>query len=87
MSWKLQDASLTEKHELWIAKHGRIYKDPAEEEKHFNIFKDNVEYIESMNSAWNWPYKLSINEFSDQTNKEFKASRNRCKSLHEPRLM
>lgn len=70
-----------------MAKHRRVYKDAAEKERRFNIFKDNVEYIESMNSAGNRPYKLSINEFADKTKEEFKASRNGYKRPHEPRSM
>ncbi|MBA0804246.1 hypothetical protein Gohar_003843 [Gossypium harknessii] len=41
----------------------------------FKIFKSNVEFIESFNAAGNRGYRLSINEFADQTN-EFKAYRN-----------
>ncbi|KAH1072025.1 hypothetical protein J1N35_024353 [Gossypium stocksii] len=41
----------------------------------FKIFKSNVEFKELFNAAGNRGYKLSINEFADQTN-EFKAYRN-----------
>ncbi|KDO63329.1 hypothetical protein CISIN_1g047793mg, partial [Citrus sinensis] len=75
-SRKLQEASLSEKHEQWMSKYGKVYKNPEEKEKRFRIFKDNVEFIESLNAAGNKPYKLSINEFADQTNQEFKAFRN-----------
>ncbi|KAK7830486.1 vignain [Quercus suber] len=75
----LHDASLTQTHEEWIAKYGKVYKDAAEKERRFNIFNDN-----SFNAAGNRPYKLSINEFADQTNEEFKASRNGYRS---PRLL
>ena len=57
-SRSLQDASMYEKHKLWMARYGREYKGMEEEEKRFNIFKDNVEYIESFNKATNKPYKL-----------------------------
>ncbi|KAI3934661.1 hypothetical protein MKX01_012201 [Papaver californicum] len=46
-----------------------------EKEKRLNIFKANVEFIESSNVG-NKPYKLSVNEFADQTIEEFKTSRN-----------
>ena len=78
-SRSLQDASLYEKHKQWMARYGRVYKDASEEEKRFNIFKDNVEYIESSNKAANKPYKLGVNQFADLTNEEFKL-RNRFKS-------
>ncbi|XP_057506603.1 senescence-specific cysteine protease SAG39-like [Actinidia eriantha] len=78
-SRSLQDASLYERHKQWTARYGRVYKDTAEEEKRFNIFKDNVEYIESSNKAANKPYTLGVNQFADLTNEEFKL-RNRFKS-------
>lgn len=75
-SRKLQEASLSEKHEQWMSKYGKVYNNPEEKEKRFRIFKDNVEFIELFIAAGNKPYKLSINEFADQTNEEFKAFRN-----------
>ncbi|KAE9599928.1 hypothetical protein Lal_00045848 [Lupinus albus] len=82
MPRKFQDTFLSERHELWIAKHGKVYKDAEEKEKRFKVFKENVEYIESFNAASIKPYKLSINQFADQTNDEFKAYRNGLKRLH-----
>ncbi|KAI9093170.1 hypothetical protein K1719_027184 [Acacia pycnantha] len=75
----LQDASMQERHEEWMARYGKVYEDPQEKEKRLNIFKQNVEYIESSNSAGTKPYKLDINQFADLTNEEFTASRNRFK--------
>ena len=34
-----------------MARYGRTYKDIADKEKRFKMFKDNVEYIESVNNA------------------------------------
>ncbi|TQE03862.1 hypothetical protein C1H46_010526 [Malus baccata] len=53
-----------------------------EKETHFNIFKENMAFIESSNKDANKPYKLSVNQFADLTNEEFKASRNGFKG-HE----
>ncbi|KAG2397106.1 Senescence-specific cysteine protease [Vigna angularis] len=75
----LQDATMYERHEEWMARYGKWYKDPQEREKRFRIFKENVNYIEAFNSAANKPYKLAINQFADLTNEEFIASRNRFK--------
>lgn len=36
----------------------------------FNIFKNNVDLIDSFNNERNQPYKLGINEFADHTNRE-----------------
>jgi KDEL-tailed cysteine endopeptidase len=78
MSRKLQQSSssLQERHEQWMTKYDKVYKDDVEKEKRFMIFKNNVEYIESFNAANNKPYKLSVNHLADLTLEEFKASRN-----------
>ncbi|KAJ7948418.1 Senescence-specific cysteine protease [Quillaja saponaria] len=81
LSRKLNEASLSERHEQWMTKYGKVYSDAAEKEKRFDIFKNNVEFIESFNAAGNQAYKLSINKFADQTNQEFVASRNGYKKL------
>lgn len=85
MSRKLHESlsSMSERHEQWIAKHSKVYKDAAEKEKRFMIFKNNVNYIESFNAAGNKPYKLSVNQLADLTLQEFKASRNGYKKPHE----
>ncbi|KAI9120095.1 hypothetical protein K1719_009064 [Acacia pycnantha] len=75
----LQEASMQERHEQWMIQHGRVYKDIQEKEKRFNIFKQNVEYIEGFNRDGTKPYKLGLNQFADLTNEEFTTSRNRFK--------
>ncbi|MED6140061.1 hypothetical protein PIB30_089580, partial [Stylosanthes scabra] len=67
---------MRERHEQWMVKHGKVYKDVAEKEKRFLIFKENVEFMESFNAAGNKPYKLGVNNLADVTIEEFKASRN-----------
>ncbi|CAL5411387.1 unnamed protein product [Camellia sinensis] len=86
MSRTLYEASMSERHEQWMVDHGRVYQDDAEKEMRFKIFNDNVQFIESFNSAGNRPYKLSINQFADLTNEEFQASRNGYKIPSHPRL-
>jgi len=83
MSRKLHEASLRERHEKWMQENGKVYKDAAEKEKRFLIFKDNVEFIESFNAVGNKPYKLGVNHFADLTVEEFKASRTGFKRPHE----
>ncbi|KAL2494722.1 Senescence-specific cysteine protease SAG12 [Forsythia ovata] len=72
----LQDASMVEKHEQWMAQYGRVYKDNAEKAMRYKIFKENVEYIEAFSKSGTRTYKLGINQFADLTNEEFQASRN-----------
>jgi len=75
----LQEVSMIERHEQWMASYGKVYKDAQEKEKRFQIFKGNVQYIETFNGAGTKPYKLGINQFADLTNEEFTYSRNRFK--------
>jgi hypothetical protein len=54
-SRELQEPSMSARHEQWMATFGKVYADAAEKERRFEIFKDNVEYIESFNTAGNKP--------------------------------
>ncbi|XP_068644914.1 senescence-specific cysteine protease SAG39-like [Aristolochia californica] len=63
------------RHEQWLELHGRSYGSEAEREQRFQIFKANVEFIESFNNAGDKSYTLSINQFADLTDEEFKASK------------
>ncbi|KAI3942881.1 hypothetical protein MKW92_006758 [Papaver armeniacum] len=71
----LHEPTMVDRHQEWMIQYGKVYNNQAEMEKRFNIFKANVEFIESSNVE-NKPYKLSVNEFADQTIEEFKSSRN-----------
>ncbi|XP_070051594.1 senescence-specific cysteine protease SAG39-like [Nicotiana tomentosiformis] len=70
----LQEASMQERHEKWIVRHGREYKDEIEKERHFRIFKENVEFIESFNQNGTQRYKLAINKYADLTTEDFLES-------------
>nr|AJD78155.1 cysteine proteinase SAG12H9 [Hevea brasiliensis]AJF19713.1 cysteine proteinase [Hevea brasiliensis] len=70
------EASMVERHEMWMVQYRRAYEDSTEKERRFKIFKENVEFIDCFNNARNKPYKLGINEFTDLTNEEFRASHN-----------
>ncbi|KAK7405063.1 hypothetical protein VNO78_06240 [Psophocarpus tetragonolobus] len=62
-----------ERHEKWMARYGKVYKDDAEKENRFQIFNNNVQFIESFNAAGDKPFNLSINKFADLHHEEFKA--------------
>ncbi|KAL6134148.1 hypothetical protein ACLB2K_066381 [Fragaria x ananassa] len=81
-SRSLQDVIMYGRYEQWMARYERVYSDIDEKEKRFQIFKENVAFVESSNGEANKPYKLSVNIFADLTNEEFTASRNRFKG-HE----
>ncbi|XP_038973857.1 senescence-specific cysteine protease SAG39-like [Phoenix dactylifera] len=68
------DSLMAARHAQWMVQYGRVYKDAAEKEHRFQIFKANVDYIESTNQAGHRKYKLNINQFADLTTEEFRAS-------------
>lgn len=70
------EGSIAENFEQWKAQHGRTYKDSAENDKRFQIFKDNLVVVERFSNAaiGNRSYKLRLNKFADLTPQEFIAS-------------
>ncbi|PHT95714.1 hypothetical protein T459_03596 [Capsicum annuum] len=70
----LKGLSMLERHEKWMARHGRVYKDEIEKELRFKTFKRNVEFIESFNQNGTRRYKLAVNKYADLTTEEFTAS-------------
>ncbi|KAM7261922.1 hypothetical protein ACFE04_020999 [Oxalis oulophora] len=70
------DLTMSQKFEQWLSTYGRVYEDAIEKDERFNIFKENLERIESHNSVPSKKYKLSVNEFADLANEEFIAMRN-----------
>ncbi|XP_047070688.1 senescence-specific cysteine protease SAG39-like [Lolium rigidum] len=67
------DSSTIARHEQWMAKYGRVYSDAAEKARRLEVFKANVEFIESVNAA-NDKFWLEANQFADMTNDEFRAT-------------
>lgn len=80
LSRSIHEPSMEERHTTWMVQFGKVYKDNAEKEKRFQIFKENVDYIESSNKAGNKPYKQGINQFTDLTKEEFRATYNGYKT-------
>ncbi|XP_075665578.1 ananain-like [Castanea sativa] len=74
MSNTFSESLLSERYELWLAQYGRKHVNSEEQEKRFNIFKDNVEYIDKFNNEGNRTFKLGANKFADLTHEEFLAS-------------
>lgn len=67
------NVSIREKFKDYMATYGRVYESEVEQAKRFEIFKANVEFIETFNNAENRSHKLAINMFTDLTNTEFSA--------------
>ncbi|KAK6939638.1 Peptidase C1A, papain C-terminal [Dillenia turbinata] len=70
-------------YEQWIVEHGKNYNALGEKEKRFEIFKDNLRFIDQHNSQ-NLTYKLGLNRFADLTNEEYR-SRYLGRKIHEKR--
>ncbi|KAF5943909.1 hypothetical protein HYC85_017986 [Camellia sinensis] len=70
----LNEQTMLEMHEQWMARHGRIYKDVEEKNTRFQVFKDNVQHINAFNEGVDGAYKLHVNQFADLTDEEFRAS-------------
>ncbi|MBA0669426.1 hypothetical protein Goklo_029744 [Gossypium klotzschianum] len=68
------ESTIVDKHGQWMVDFSRKYESKLEKEKRLNIFKDNLEYIESFNNGGNRSFKLGLNEFADMTQDEFIAT-------------
>ncbi|CAN6449741.1 unnamed protein product [Victoria cruziana] len=67
------DQEVAQTFEEWMAMHGKSYNDFTDKEKRFEIFKDNLLYIDQHN-AGNHPYELGLNQFSDLTSDEYRLT-------------
>ncbi|RWR82997.1 low-temperature-induced cysteine proteinase [Cinnamomum micranthum f. kanehirae] len=59
-------------YEAWLVEHGKAYNALGEKEKRFEIFKDNLRFIDEHN-AEDHTYKLGLNRFADLSNEEYRA--------------
>ncbi|KAK1439012.1 hypothetical protein QVD17_04827 [Tagetes erecta] len=60
-------------YELWLARHGKTYNALGEKETRFQIFTDNLKFIDDHNFSDNQTYKLGLNQFADLTNDEYRS--------------
>ncbi|MFX6534597.1 C1 family peptidase, partial [Acinetobacter baumannii] len=59
-------------YESWLVQQGKAYNALGEKERRFEIFKDNLKYIDEQNAVPNRSYKLGLNRFADLTNGEYR---------------
>ncbi|KAK8481734.1 hypothetical protein V6N13_121508 [Hibiscus sabdariffa] len=86
MSRTIHDTAIVDKHEQWMVDHGRKYESNLEKEKRLNIFRENLEYIESFNNVGNKSFKLGLNKFADMTHDEFVAAHTGYKMQDRPTM-
>lgn len=70
-SWRT-DEEVMSMYEAWLVKHGKTYNALGEKERRFEIFKDNLRFIDEHNSE-NRTYTVGLNRFADLTNEEYRA--------------
>lgn len=61
----------------WMAAHGRTYNAIGEEERRYQVFRDNLRYIDEHNAAADagvHSFRLGLNRFADLTNEEYRAT-------------
>lgn len=60
-------------YEAWLVKHRKVYNALGEKERRFEIFKDNLRFIDEHNKVENQTFKLGLNKFADLTNEEYRS--------------
>ncbi|CAH2059482.1 unnamed protein product [Thlaspi arvense] len=75
------EPSMVNKHEQWMARFSRVYRDELEKQMRRDVFKKNLKFIEEFNKKENKSYKVGVNEFADWTSEEFLATHTGLKNL------
>ncbi|PKA49900.1 Oryzain alpha chain [Apostasia shenzhenica] len=60
----------------WLAKHGKSFNALDDKERRFQVFKDNLQFIDEHNAAADAgerSFRLGLNRFADLSNQEFRA--------------
>lgn len=73
-------------YESWLLKHAKSYNSIHEKENRFQIFKDNLNFIDEHNSV-DRPYKLGLTRFADLTNEEYRSIYSIGGQIEQGRMM
>ncbi|KAI3802413.1 hypothetical protein L1987_30545 [Smallanthus sonchifolius] len=80
------DEEFNAMYESWLVKHGKFYNALGEKEKRFQIFKDNIRYIEEHNSG-DHSYKLGLNKLADLSVEEYRLTYTGAKKIDSKRKL
>ncbi|KAK8954793.1 Oryzain alpha chain [Platanthera zijinensis] len=72
------EAEVREIYEGWMTRHDRNYNSLNEKDRRFEVFRDNLRYIDEHNAAADagvHAFRLGLNRFADLTNEEYRAAR------------
>ncbi|MFS7999238.1 putative actinidain [Helianthus anomalus] len=73
-------------YESWLVKHGKTYNALGEKDRRFQIFKDNLRFIDEHNSG-DHTYKLGLNKFADLTNEEYRMTYTGIKTIDDKKKL
>ncbi|KAJ1256819.1 hypothetical protein BS78_K300000 [Paspalum vaginatum] len=75
------EEAMKARHETWMARHGRTYRDEAEKARRLEVFKANADFVDRSNADGGRKYRLATNQFADMTSDEFMAMHTGFKPL------
>ncbi|CAM8925871.1 unnamed protein product [Rhodiola kirilowii] len=61
---------MSQRHNKWMAKFGRVYTSESEKRMRLQIFAKNAKYVDEFNAVGDKLYNVSINHFADHTDEE-----------------